>query len=68
MFSEIYKYAAYDGLQRLSGRQTLIGSQGRGDERGRRSVKIKGPSWKRRGQLDKLAGRQSASAMPGGPA
>ena len=29
-FSETYKYAAYDGLQRLSGRQTLIRPPERG--------------------------------------
>jgi hypothetical protein len=31
-FCETYKYAAYDGLQRLSGRQTVIGPPERGDE------------------------------------
>jgi hypothetical protein len=31
-FSETYKYAAYDGLQRLSGRQTVLRLSERGDE------------------------------------
>ena len=31
-FGETYKYAAYDGLQRLSGRQTVIRPPERGDE------------------------------------
>jgi hypothetical protein len=43
-FSETYKYAAYDGLQRLSGRQTVIPTPSDERSEGCRSLRIKGRS------------------------